>query len=142
MHYWQRRRKISRGKKALRGKGNIKSLCFTRETNIMLCVHAKLLSHVQLFATLWTIGHQAPLSMGFSRQGYWSGLPCPPPGDLPNPGIGTRVSLCLLYCQVGSLPLVPPDVMLFVNYISIIKGKGSKNCKIHGRPGITFPMMR
>ena len=44
-------------------------------------------SHVQLFATLWTVAHQAPLSMVFSRQGYWSGLPCPPPGDLPNPEI-------------------------------------------------------
>ena len=43
-------------------------------------------NHVQLFATLWTVGCQAPLSMGFSRQEYWSGLPCPPPGDLPNPG--------------------------------------------------------
>ena len=38
-------------------------------------------------ATPWTIACQSPLSMGFSRQGYWSGLPCPPPGDLPNPGI-------------------------------------------------------
>ena len=37
--------------------------------------------------TLWTIAHQAPLSMGLSRQEYWSGLPCPPPGDLPDPGI-------------------------------------------------------
>ena len=44
-------------------------------------------SQVWLFATLWTVAHQAPLSMGFSRQEYWSGLPCPPPGDLPNPGI-------------------------------------------------------
>ena len=44
-------------------------------------------SSVQLFVTLWTIAHQAPLSMEFSRQEYWSGLPCPPPGDLPNPGI-------------------------------------------------------
>ena len=42
---------------------------------------------VQLFATLWTVACQASLSMGFSRQGYWSGLPCLPPGDLPNPGI-------------------------------------------------------
>ena len=41
---------------------------------------------VQLFATLWTVVHQAPLSMGFSRQEYWSGLLCPPPGDLPDPG--------------------------------------------------------
>ena len=38
-------------------------------------------------ATLWTVGHQAPLSMGFFRQEYWSGLPCPPPGDLPDPGM-------------------------------------------------------
>ena len=36
--------------------------------------------------TLWIVAHQAPLSMGFSRHEYWSGLPCPPPGDLPNPG--------------------------------------------------------
>ena len=48
------------------------------------------LSHfscVRLFAILWTIVGQAPLSMGFSRQEYWGGLPCPPPGDLPNPRI-------------------------------------------------------
>ena len=45
------------------------------------------LSHVQFFATPWTVAHQAPLSMGFSRQEYWSGLPWPPPGDLPDPGI-------------------------------------------------------
>ena len=44
-------------------------------------------SHVLLFVTLWTVAHQAPLSMGSSRQEYWSGLPCPPPGDIPNLGI-------------------------------------------------------
>ena len=44
-------------------------------------------SHVQLFATLWTVACLGPLSMGFSRQEYWSGLPLPPPGDLPNPEI-------------------------------------------------------
>ena len=43
-------------------------------------------SCIQLFATPWTIAHQAPLSTGFSRQDYWSELPCPSPGDLPNPG--------------------------------------------------------
>ena len=51
---------------------------------------ACLLSHfssVWLFATQWTVARQAPLSMGFSRQEYWSGLPCPPPGELPDPGI-------------------------------------------------------
>jgi len=50
----------------------------------------KSLSHVQLFATPWTVAHQVPLSMGFSRQEYWSGLPFPSPGDLPNPGIEPR----------------------------------------------------
>ena len=44
-------------------------------------------SRVQLFVTQWTGARQAPLSMGFCRQEYWSGLPCPPPGDLPDPGI-------------------------------------------------------
>ena len=44
-------------------------------------------SHVRLFVTSWTVAHQTPLSMGFSRQDYWSGLPCPLLGDLPDPGI-------------------------------------------------------
>ena len=44
----------------------------------------------QLFATPWTVAHQAPPSMGFSRQEYWSGLPSSPPGDLPDPGIEPR----------------------------------------------------
>ena len=48
---------------------------------------ACVLSRVQLFATPWTVARQAPLSMGFPRQGYWSGLPFPDPGDLSNPGI-------------------------------------------------------
>ena len=47
----------------------------------------KLLSSVQLFATPWTVAYQDPLSMGFSRQEYWSGLSFPSLGDLPNPGI-------------------------------------------------------
>ena len=46
-----------------------------------------LFSHVRLLVTLWTVAQQASLSMGFSRQEYWSGLPCPPAGDLPDPGI-------------------------------------------------------
>ena len=53
---------------------------------IITCV-LSCFSHAQLFATLWTVAHQAPLCTGFSRQEYWSGLPCPPPGDLPDPGI-------------------------------------------------------
>ena len=51
-----------------------------------LCVPS-CFSHVRLFATLWTVACQAPLSMESSREEYWSGWPCPPPGDLPDPGI-------------------------------------------------------
>ena len=50
-------------------------------------VRVQLLSHVWLFATPWTVVHQVPLSMGFSRQEFWDGLPFPPPRDLPYPGI-------------------------------------------------------
>ena len=63
-----------------------KGACFRNSIK----VNRHILSHfsqVQLFATPWTIAHQAPLSMGFSRQEYRSGLPCPPQGDLLNPGI-------------------------------------------------------
>ena len=50
-------------------------------------MHAQSCSRVCLFATPWTVAHRALLSMEFSRQEYWSGLPFPPPGDLPDPGI-------------------------------------------------------
>ena len=78
------------------------SLCYTVLSGF-ICVW--------LFVTLWTVAHEAPLSMRVSRQEYWSVLPCPPPGDLPDPG-----NLCLLwlpYWQVGSLLLVPP-LTLFI----------------------------
>ena len=61
------------------------------------------LSCVWLFAVLWTVAHQAPLSMRFTRQEYWSGLPCPPPGDLPSLGSDPSL-LSLLHWQSGSLP--------------------------------------
>ena len=66
----------------------------------------KCFSHVQLFVTPWTMAHHSPLSMGFSRQEYWSGLPCLPPGDCPHPGI--EHLLWLLHWQVSSLSLGPP----------------------------------
>ena len=71
-------------------------------------------SCAQLFATLWTIARQALLSMGFSRQKYWSGLPFPSPGDLPVPGIKLS-SLTSPVLAGGFLPLVPsgkPDLQL------------------------------
>ena len=66
----------------------------------------QLLSRVQFLVIPWTVALQAPLYMGFSRQEYWSGLPCSPPGDLSNPGI-EPTSLTSPLLQVGSLPLVP-----------------------------------
>ena len=70
---------------------------------VCVCVRARALSwfsRVRLSATLWTVACQAPLSIGFSRQEYWSGLPCPSPGDLLNPGIKPRSPAF----QVDSLP--------------------------------------
>ena len=64
----------------------------------------KLLSHVRLFATPWTVAYQALPSMGFSRQEHWSGLPFPSPGDLPNPGI----ELGSPALQTDALPSEPP----------------------------------
>ena len=67
----------------------------------------KSLSRVRLFATPWTVTYQAPPSLGFSRQEYWSGLPFPSPADLPNPGIkpGSPV------LQADALPSEPPDLI-------------------------------
>ena len=73
---------------------------------VCVCVHvcAESLSHVWLFAAPLTIAYQALLCMGISRLVYWSGLPCSPPGDLPNPGIEPRSPAL----QLDSLPSEPP----------------------------------
>ena len=75
-------------------------------------VHACLVAsvHVRLFVTLWTLTHQVPLSMGFSRQEYWSGLPCPPPGDLPDP----RTEPTSPALQADSLLLNHPGSLQYV----------------------------
>ena len=62
-----------------------------------------MLTCFRLFGTPWTVAHQAPLSMGFPRQEYWSGLPFPSPGDLPDPGI----ELASASLQADSLPTEP-----------------------------------
>ena len=67
-------------------------------------------SRTRFFATIWTIAHYIPLSMGFSRQEYWSGLPCPPPGDLSNPGIEPESFMSPQFSPVQSLS----HVRLFV----------------------------
>ena len=71
------------------------------------CVCAQLLSHVWLFQILWTVAHQAPLSMRFPRQDYWRGLPFPPPVDLPDPGI-KLVSLMSPELADGFFTTTPP----------------------------------
>ena len=69
-----------------------------------------------------TVAREAPLSMGFSRQEYWSGLPCPPPGDLPNPGINPRARAR----QADSLSSEPPGkAKYFSNWIFIFQAKGT-----------------
>ena len=73
----------------------------------------KLLSHVRLFATPWTIANRTPPSMGFSRLEYWSGLPFPSPGDLPDLGIELR-SPALPADALPSEPLGNPS--LIINY--------------------------
>ena len=74
----------------------------------------KSLSRVQLFVTPWTVTHQAPLSMEFFRQEYWSGLPFPSPGDLSNPGIEPGSPSL----QADALPSEPPWKPLYI-YIYI-----------------------
>ena len=79
-------------------------------SKVLFCerkVKVKSLSRVGLFATPWTVVHQAPPSMGFSRQEYWSGLPFPSPGDLPDPGIEPRSPAL----QADALTSEPPGKM-------------------------------
>ena len=71
-----------------------------RQLSVCVCVcvrvrtHVQSLSHVRIFATLWMVAGQAPLSVGFFRQEHWSGLPFPPPGDLPHPGMEPMSPVC------------------------------------------------
>ena len=74
----------------------------------------KSLSSVRLFVTTWTVAYQAPLSMGFSRQEYWSGSPFPSPGDLPNPGIEPGSPAL----QADALPSEPPGKPLINKVIN------------------------
>ena len=78
-------------------------------------------SCVWLCTTLWTVARQGPLSMRFSRQKYWSGFPCPPPGDLPDPGIepASLRSPALTGRFFTTLPLVPPGNPLWDLHVHI-----------------------
>ena len=89
-------------------------------------VRAQSLSRVRLFVTPWAEAHQAPVSMGFSRQEYWNGLPCTPPGDLPDPGIEPTSSVL----QADSLPLSHQESPI---YYSESPTNESLRCKISRR---------
>ena len=100
---------------------------------------AQSLTCVQLFATLWTVAHQASLSVGFPRQEYWSGLPLPSSGDLPKPGLKSA-SLCVW--QVDSLPLLYLGSPLFYLLVLLVNDRllkisqklknNSREYKLHG----------
>ena len=88
------------------GLGCVPSLLFGLRSNYGMVKERKVksFSPVQLFMTPWTVAYQAPLSMEFSRQEYWSGLPFPSPDDLPDPGIEPRYHTL----QANALPSKPP----------------------------------
>ena len=81
---------------------------FSLSNNFCVCAVLSRFSCVQLFVTPWTVARRAPLSMGFSRQEYWSGLPCLPPRGPSQTRDRTCVSRILL-CKTGSSPPVPPE---------------------------------
>ena len=90
------------------------------EISVCACV----LNHSAMsdyFVAPWTIAHQASLSMGFSRQGYWSGLPFPPPGSFPNPGVEpmSPISPAL---QVDYLPAEPSGIPAIWNNMGRLEG--------------------
>ena len=81
-----------------------------------LCVHAQLLSHVQLFVTPWTIARQAPLSMELPRHEYWSGLPFPTPRDPLGPGIEAAFPTL----AGGFFTNEPPGKPLYIDFVAVV----------------------
>ena len=125
-------------------------------TNFKLCIFcvcAQLFSGVQLCVTPWTVARQAPLSMGFSRQEYWCGLPFPLPGDFPDPGgrahvsclgsrvlllLGHLVTLCIFHHSWGKNK--ERGVVMNKNKVSIY---APEDCfpPANGPPSVTFPQI-
>ena len=101
----------------------------------LCCVQSS--GHAQLFATPWTAAHQAPLSMGFSRPEYWSGFPCPPPEDLPIPGIEPRSPAL----QADSLTSEPPAKPM-TKLDSILKSRDiTLSTKVRIVKAMVFPVI-
>ena len=111
------RKKMAEHSEFLFGKkGYMKENCHCKHFEMVKFIVFQLLSHVQLFATPWTVAHQAPLSTRFSRQEYWGGLPFPSPGDLPDPRIRPKSPAL----HVGSLSLSHQGSPLkFINHINM-----------------------
>ena len=110
------------------------SLCHAANSHWLWACLLSCFSHVWLFVALKAVAHQAPLSMRFSRQEYWSGLPCPPPGI----SLAQRWKphlLILLHWQVGSLPLVTPGKPLPLAITGHIPW-GNHNWKRHMYPNV------
>ena len=97
------------------------------------------LGHVQLFVTPWTVVHQAPPSMGFSRQEYWSGLPFTSPGDLLDPGIKPRSPAL----QADVLTSEPPEKPLYNKKTNLfpedIRFKMAEQKNVHSSPPMKAP---
>ena len=102
------------------------------------CMHAKSLQLVRLFVTPWTAACQAPLSMGFFRQEYWSGLPFPSPGDLPDPGIQPASLMSLVLAGGFFITRATWEVRreeLHANWGWVTAGKGATS------PGVTVDVI-
>ena len=98
----------------------------------------KSLSRVQLLATQWTVAHQVPPSMGFSRQEYWSGLPFPSPGDLPDPGIKPRSPSL----QADALTSEPPGkpCQNAVTVLLLFSTEGDSRCEAFKSLPVILPL--
>ena len=106
---WRRVRMLVKGNRELKegasGMCRLKDQSLTFSPEGLSCVCPRSLSRDWLFETQWTVAHQAPLSMGFPRQEYWSGLPFPAPGGLPNPGLNPH--LIMFPILVGRFFTIP-----------------------------------
>ena len=110
---------------------------------VCVCMHTHLLSHVQLFATIWTVAHQAPLSVGFPRQEYWRGLPFPSPGDLPNTGIQPMspafAKQILYHCTTREAPSLYAWVAVkYIHAYIYMKHGGLEFCRLDLTLGLHF----
>ena len=106
-------------------------------------VKVKSLSHVRLFAAPWTVAHQASTSMGFSRQEYWSGLPFPSPGDLPDPGIEPRSPTLQADALTSEPPGKPNSNMLNRNLMDMPFLKiGGYKIKVTTFKGINYFILK